>query len=129
MVSSADWFQYISHFVFGFWKYSAFGHPNILAFFFFLAFLPFLSGAPSQYNISEECPVLGCDQDADMSTTAGLSFPFAALAEIAPVGNTAASWLLVMSLEFSSVPSGNGNFVYINRHGLTGFTGTKRKSK
>lgn len=56
MVSSADWFQYISHFVFGLWKYSAFGHPNILA---FLAFRPFLSGAPSQYNISEECPVLG----------------------------------------------------------------------
>lgn len=103
--------------------------PKYPGFFFFLAFLPFLSGAPSQYNISEECPVLGCDQDADMSTTAGLSFPFAALAEIAPVGNTAASWLLVMSLEFSSVPSGDGNFVYINRHGLTGFTGTKRKSK
>lgn len=48
---------------------------------------------------------------------------------IPSVGDPAASWLLVMSLDFSSVPSGTGNFVCINLHVAAGFTGTKQKFK
>lgn len=88
MVSSADWFKYISHFVFGLWRCSAFGHPNILAHCLLWAFLPFLSGC--SWSVQHLWGVLSapCDQDADMSTTARLSFLFAALAQQYPLWET-----------------------------------------